>query len=145
MFSIGVGEENRLNLEVLKQMATEPVVDHVKHALTVEGINTFKNALASQICKEAEEKSSCDSAAMDLALVLDGSDSVGNEDFGKLKEWTKDFIDNLQIDKYGAQVGVIKYATIIREVSPLSSDIDDLKVCFLNYLKKMKLIFIGAH
>ena len=118
-------------------MATEPVVDHVKHALTVEGINTFKNALASQICKEAEEKSSCDSAAMDLALVLDGSDSVGNEDFGKLKEWTKDFIDNLQIDKYGAQVGVIKYATIIREVSPLSSDIDDLKVCFLTYPKKV--------
>ena len=57
-------------MEVLKQMATEPVVDHVKHALTVEGINTFKNALASQICKEAEEKSSCDSAAMDLAIVL---------------------------------------------------------------------------
>ena len=65
---------------------------------------------------------------MDLALVLDGSDSVGNADFEKLKSWSKSFIENLQVDKYGAKVGVIKYATSIKDVSPMSSDIEDIKV-----------------
>ena len=65
---------------------------------------------------------------MDLALVLDGSDSVGNADFEKLKNWSKSFIENLQVDKYGAKVGVIKYATSIKDVSPMSSDIEDIKV-----------------
>jgi collagen type VI alpha len=64
---------------------------------------------------------------MDLALVLDGSDSVGNADFEKLKNWSKSFIENLQVDKYGAKVGVIKYATSIKDVSPMSSDIEDIK------------------
>ena len=69
---------------------------------------------------------------MDLALVLDGSDSVGNADFEKLKNWSKSFIENLQVDKYGAQVGVIKYATSIKDVSPMSSDIEDIKVSLPN-------------
>ena len=93
-----------------------------------KGINKFKAALAAQICKEAAESNSCSASSMDLALVLDGSDSVGNADFEKLKNWSKSFIENLQVDKYGAKVGVIKYATSIKDVSPMSSDIEDIKV-----------------
>ena len=66
-----------------------------------------------------------------LALVVDGSDSVGAADFEKLKNWAKSFIENLQVDKYGAKVGVIKYATSIKDVSPMSSDIEDIKVSLI--------------
>ena len=71
---------------------------------------------------------SCDTASMDMAILLDGSDSVKNENFEKLKVWTNGFIKNLQVQKFGTQVGVIKYASIIRDIAPLSSDVDDITV-----------------
>ena len=81
---------------------------------------------------------------MELALVLDGSDSVGQADFNKLKTWTNGnhtytpqygnysdgilgLIDKLQIKQYGTQVGVIKYATSIKEISALSDNAEDIK------------------
>lgn len=65
---------------------------------------------------------------MDMAIILDGSDSVGAKNFEKLKDWTNGFIKNLQVQKYGTQVGVIKYATLIRNTSPLSSNVDEITV-----------------
>ena len=87
----------------------------------------FKSALTQQICADAKASGSCDTASMELAILLDGSDSVGNENFEKLKTWTNEFIGGLEVQKYGTQVGVIKYATLIRDISPLSSNIDEIK------------------
>ena len=83
--------------------------------------------MTQQICADAKASGSCDTASMELAILLDGSDSVGNENFEKLKTWTNEFIGGLEVQKYGTQVGVIKYATIIRDISPLSSNIDEIK------------------
>ena len=38
VFAIGVGPQNSLNMDLLGKVATEPVVEHIKSAATVEGI-----------------------------------------------------------------------------------------------------------
>ena len=40
IFAIGVGSETAVDMNMLTKIATEPVVDHIKQASTVEGINT---------------------------------------------------------------------------------------------------------
>lgn len=37
VFAIGVGPQNSLNMDLLGKVATEPVVEHIKSAATVEG------------------------------------------------------------------------------------------------------------
>ena len=42
MFVIGIGNEEAMNMEMLNAVATEPVVDHIKNAKTIEGINKVR-------------------------------------------------------------------------------------------------------
>ena len=37
VFAIGVGAQGSLNMDLLSKVATEPVVEHIKSAATVEG------------------------------------------------------------------------------------------------------------
>ena len=39
VFVIGIGNENNMNIDMMNAIATEPVVEHIKYASTVEGIN----------------------------------------------------------------------------------------------------------
>ena len=47
IFVIGVGNPADMNTEMMNQVATEPVLQHIKHARTVEGINQVSHF----ICK----------------------------------------------------------------------------------------------
>ena len=84
--------------------------------------------MTKQICDDVKSVGSCDTAAMELAILLDGSDSVKRTNFEKLKEWTNEFVAGLEVQKYGTRVGVIKYATYIRNIADLSDDVTDIQV-----------------
>jgi len=42
VFVIGIGNEANMNTNMLNAVATEPIVDHIKKANTVEGINKVR-------------------------------------------------------------------------------------------------------
>ena len=45
VFVIGIGNENNMNIDMMNAIATEPVVEHIKYASTVEGINKVYNRI----------------------------------------------------------------------------------------------------
>ena len=51
----------------------------------------------------------------DLVFLLDGSASVGEYGFRKMKKWVKDFIKELDVESFKTQVGVVQYSHLIKE------------------------------
>jgi len=47
------------------------------------------------ICEEAEQ--TCPSATADIVFLVDGSNSIGYENFQKLKLWMKNIVDAFQV------------------------------------------------
>jgi len=87
---------------------------------------TIATPLVQQICKDSKDSNSCESASMELGILIDSSGSVGSRNFEKLKNWTVDLIEKLQIKEYGTRVGVVKYETRVLDIMPLSSDVLEL-------------------
>ena len=52
---------------------------------------------------------------IDLVFLLDGSASVGEDGFRKVKKWVQDFIRQLDVESFNTQVGVVQYSHLIKE------------------------------
>ncbi|OCT78383.1 collagen alpha-1(XXI) chain [Xenopus laevis] len=60
--------------------------------------------------ENAEIRSSCRTAPSDLVFILDGSWSVGPENFEILKKWVVNITNNFKIGPKFTQVGVVQYS-----------------------------------
>jgi len=58
--------------------------------------------------------SPCMIQTMDLAFIIDGSGSVGQENFDLMKEFVKNIISNLELGPNGVRIAMIQYATEVR-------------------------------
>ncbi|KAM4771465.1 collagen alpha-1(XXI) chain [Rhinophrynus dorsalis] len=100
--------------------------------------------LVLQYCvspQHAEIRSSCRTAPTDLVFILDGSWSVGPENFEILKKWVVNITSNFNIGPKFTQVGVVQYSDYPVLEIPLGSHVssDDL-------IKRMQSIeYLGGN
>ncbi|XP_073937970.1 collagen alpha-1(XXI) chain [Castor canadensis] len=64
----------------------------------------------SVLAEDGEIRSSCRTAPTDLVFILDGSYSVGPENFEILKKWLVNLTGNFDIGPKFTQVGVVQYS-----------------------------------
>ncbi|XP_010627231.1 collagen alpha-1(XXI) chain isoform X2 [Fukomys damarensis] len=64
----------------------------------------------SALAEDGEIRSSCRTAPTDLVFILDGSYSVGPENFEIVKNWLVNITNNFEIGPKFIQVGVVQYS-----------------------------------
>ena len=71
---------------------------------------------------------------LDLAFVMDGSGSIGYDDFENAKQFVVDMVEKLDIGKEKTRVGIIQYSDIPRIEINLNqySSSDSLKEAISN-------------
>ncbi|XP_021375359.1 uncharacterized protein LOC110464458 isoform X7 [Mizuhopecten yessoensis] len=56
-------------------------------------------------------KSDCGISEVDLIIILDSSTSVGEENYGKMLQFCKDFLGNADLDSGSVRVGMVLYSS----------------------------------
>uniref|UniRef100_A0A3P8Z9B4 Collagen alpha-1(XXI) chain n=1 Tax=Esox lucius TaxID=8010 RepID=A0A3P8Z9B4_ESOLU len=68
---------------------------------------------------QTEDRTSCSTAANDLVYIIDGSWSVGHNDFEKAKSWLVNITSGFDISSQYSQVAVVQYSDTPRLEIPL--------------------------
>ncbi|XP_039271794.2 collagen alpha-6(VI) chain-like [Styela clava] len=110
VFAVGAGKQT--NRAFLENLATEPVVTHVTESSSYDAINTIRQQVVGEICRET--KSECPEAEMDLIFLVDGSTTTEPENFQLVKEWLISFVQQFEIGEYNSKIGLIQYADLSR-------------------------------
>ncbi|XP_014909653.1 cartilage matrix protein-like isoform X2 [Poecilia latipinna] len=110
IFSIGVG---RVDMTTLRQMASEPLDDHVDYVESYSVIEKLTKKFQEAFCAP------CGNAAIDAVFVIDGSKSVRPENFELVKKWINQIIDKLEVSEKNAHVGLVQYSSTVKTEFPL--------------------------
>ncbi|XP_047238858.1 cartilage matrix protein isoform X2 [Girardinichthys multiradiatus] len=103
-FAIGVG---RVDMTTLKQMASEPLDDHVDYVESYSVIEKLTKKFQEALC-------ACRNAAIDTVFVIDGSKSVRPENFELVKKWINQIIDKLDVSDSKTHVGLVQYSSTVK-------------------------------
>nr|CAB3232764.1 collagen alpha-6(VI) chain-like [Phallusia mammillata] len=109
VFAIGAGDTWTSALQVI---GSAPVVTHVQEAASYDAINRFRRDLVGEICRET--KPECADSEMDLIFLVDGSSSIGQDNFEVTKEWMISFVRQFEIGEYNTKIGVTQYSSQVR-------------------------------
>ncbi|KAM9737588.1 cartilage matrix protein isoform 2-T2 [Menidia menidia] len=110
IFAIGVG---RVDMSTLKQMASDPLEDHVDYVESYKVIEKLTKKFQEAFCAP------CSNAATDVVFVIDGSKSVRPENFELVKKWINQIIDKLDVSENKAHVGLVQYSSSVKQEFPL--------------------------
>ncbi|NWU21598.1 MATN1 protein, partial [Dyaphorophyia castanea] len=136
IFAIGVG---RVDMGTLRQMASEPLDEHVDYVESYSVIekltHKFQEAFcgvyfptsvievsAVFFCPLPRSPSACSGglgSALDLVFLIDGSKSVRPENFELVKKFITQIVDSLEVSEKQAQVGLVQYSSSVRQEFPL--------------------------
>ncbi|XP_077051957.1 cartilage matrix protein isoform X3 [Siphateles boraxobius] len=109
IFAIGVG---RVEMTTLRQMASEPLDDHVDYVESYSLIEKLTKKFQEAFCN-------CSNAATDVVFLIDGSKSVRPENFELVKKWINLIIDKLDVSETNAHVGLVQYSSSVKQEFPL--------------------------
>ncbi|XP_036809029.1 cartilage matrix protein isoform X4 [Oncorhynchus mykiss] len=109
LYAIGVG---RVDLNTLKQIASEQLDDHVDYVESYSVIEKLTKKFQEAFC-------ACSNAATDVVFLIDGSKSVRPENFELVKKWINQIIDKLDVSETKAHVGLVQYSSSVKQEFPL--------------------------
>ncbi|XP_021323706.1 cartilage matrix protein isoform X1 [Danio rerio] len=109
IFAIGVG---RVDMTTLRQMASEPLEDHVDYVESYSLIEKLTKKFQEAFC-------ACSNAATDVVFLIDGSKSVRPENFELVKKWINLIIDKLDVSETNTHVGLVQYSSTVKQEFPL--------------------------
>ncbi|XP_061597852.1 cartilage matrix protein isoform X2 [Cololabis saira] len=109
IFAIGVG---RVDMTTLKQMASDPLDDHVDYVESYSVIEKLTKKFQEAFC-------ACSNAATDVVFLIDGSKSVRPENFELVKKWINQIIDKLDVSDSKTHVGLVQYSSSVKQEFPL--------------------------
>ncbi|XP_042632988.1 cartilage matrix protein isoform X2 [Cyprinus carpio] len=109
IFATGVG---RVDMTTLRQMASEPLEDHVDYVESYSLIEKLTKKFQEAFC-------ACSNAAIDVVFLIDGSKSVRPENFELVKKWINLIIDKLDVSETNTHVGLVQYSSTVKQEFPL--------------------------
>ncbi|KAF4100452.1 hypothetical protein G5714_018648 [Onychostoma macrolepis] len=109
IFAIGVG---RVDMTTLRQLASEPLEDHVDYVESYSLIEKLTKKFQEAFC-------ACSNAATDVVFLIDGSKSVRPENFELVKKWINLIIDKLDVSETNTHVGLVQYSSTVKQEFPL--------------------------
>ncbi|XP_056876915.1 cartilage matrix protein isoform X3 [Takifugu flavidus] len=109
IFAIGVG---RVDMSTLRQMASDPLDDHVDYVESYSVIEKLTKKFQEAFC-------GCSNAPTDVVFLIDGSKSVRPENFELVKKWINQIIDKLDVSDNKAHVGLVQYSSSVKQEFPL--------------------------
>ncbi|KAM9418897.1 cartilage matrix protein isoform 3-T3 [Salvelinus alpinus] len=109
LYAIGVG---RVDLNTLKQIASEQLDDHVDYVESYSVIEKLTKKFQEAFC-------ACSNAATDVVFLIDGSKSVRPENFELVKKWINQIVDKLDVSETKAHVGLVQYSSSVKQEFPL--------------------------
>uniref|UniRef100_A0AAQ6IQ71 Matrilin-1 n=1 Tax=Anabas testudineus TaxID=64144 RepID=A0AAQ6IQ71_ANATE len=130
IFAIGVG---RVDMSTLRQMASQPLDDHVDYVESYSVIEKLTKKFKEAFC-------ACSVSAKDVVFLIDGSKSIRPENFELVKKWINQIIDKLDVSESKTHVGLVQYSSSVKEEFPLGryNNKKDLKeaVKKMDYMEK---------
>ncbi|XP_013861143.1 cartilage matrix protein isoform X2 [Austrofundulus limnaeus] len=131
IFAIGVG---RVDMNTLKQMASESLDDHVDYVESYSVIEKLTKKFKEAFC------AACSNAAIDVVFVIDGSKSIRPENFELVKKWINQIVDKMDVSESKTHVGLVQYSSLVKTEFPLGqhNNKKDLKdaVKKMDYMEK---------
>ncbi|XP_076865064.1 cartilage matrix protein isoform X2 [Brachyhypopomus gauderio] len=109
IFAIGVG---RVDMNTLKQMASEPLEEHTDYVESYSLIEKLTKKFQEAFC-------ACSDVTLDVVFLIDGSKSVRPENFELVKKWINQMVDKLEVSETKAHVGLVQYSSSIKQEFPL--------------------------
>ncbi|XP_067433202.1 collagen alpha-6(VI) chain-like [Thunnus thynnus] len=120
VYAIGVGNANQAQLRVI---ASDPIKNHMYMLSDFSSLLNIINNLTINLCNstnsglglQAEDKhqstgSQCESTAKaDIVLLVDGSGSIGSEDYENIKSFLNQTVSNFNIGPDKVQIGLVQY------------------------------------
>ncbi|XP_072536172.1 collagen alpha-6(VI) chain [Salminus brasiliensis] len=144
LYAIGIKDAD---MEQLKEIATKPHDQHIYSVSDFTALQGISQGFIHVLCTTVEEAKrqvsqvpqGCRANLADIVFMVDGSSSIGDEDFLKVKRFLHTFIEGLEVRTDKVRVGVVQFSNNPHEEVPLGgyANKDDLleKVDKLIYRK----------
>ena len=125
IYSVGITEG--VDEDELKEMSSEPQEEYENYFMSTDFtvLNQVVDLLVAQTCQSTVD---CSGAAMDVVIAMDTSDSISNNDFGRMRSFVRDLVEFWDIGPNFVRVGIVRFGRRADNLFYLDTfdDADDL-------------------
>ncbi|EPY74446.1 alpha 3 type VI collagen isoform 1 precursor-like protein [Camelus ferus] len=104
--AVGIGEANKIEL---LQIAGQE--ERVSFGQNFDSLKSIKDEVVRSICSEK----GCEDMKADIMFLVDGSRSIGPENFVKMKTFMKNLLAKIQVGPDKVRIGVIQFSDYNKE------------------------------
>ncbi|KAL7886996.1 hypothetical protein AOLI_G00047170 [Acnodon oligacanthus] len=115
LYAIGIKDAD---MDQLKEIATKPHDKHVYSVSDFTALQGISQGFIHVLCTTVEEAKrqvsqvpqGCSANLADIVFLVDGSSSIGDEDFLKVKQFLHTFIEGLDVRSDKIRVGLVQFS-----------------------------------
>ncbi|XP_053350350.1 collagen alpha-6(VI) chain-like [Clarias gariepinus] len=115
LYAIGIKDAD---MEQLKEIATKPHDQHIYSVTDFTALQGISQGFIQVICTTVEEAKrqvsqvplGCKANLADIVFLVDGSSSIGDADFLRVKKFLYDFIVALDVTPNKVKVGIVQFS-----------------------------------